>query len=369
MLIIKLSFPILGLIMIVLLLMSLSSPAKGYNFLGRHERQSKKADESQHSPLIVRSRVKNTMNSYRSRKQNQQVHNYHHDRKWVVMLNYMHMSKSGYFIGDGQIGIADIFSRGFNVAPCSMNTQMLMLEIMHMITHRITLMLMIPYIYKNMDHVNVRGVNFTTQSHGIGDLQLQLFYKFLKTRERTLQMIGGLSLPTGSINKRSRTPMANNTLLPYPMQLGSGTVDIVLGLTYKQIINEFWQLGFSGKGLIRTGKNNANYAFGDAATLGSWLTYVINPKLNIYVKANGSIWGNICGADARLHPSRVPTADPDFQAGRRISIILRVNLFGKSLTNHKSGLSIGVVVPIYQHLDGPQLGSSLSLMTSFSLVF
>lgn len=47
-----------------------------------------------------------------------------------------------------------------------------------------------------------------------------------------LHFNAGLSLPTGSIDKQDATPMGPNSKLPYPVQLGSGTYDLLPGLTY-----------------------------------------------------------------------------------------------------------------------------------------
>lgn len=64
----------------------------------------------------------------------------------------------------------------------------------------------------------------------------------------------------------------NESILPYPMQIGSGTVDGLLAGTY------LWQTdNFSGGNQVnltlRTGTNDRDYRLGNNYNLENWVAY------------------------------------------------------------------------------------------------
>ncbi|MEM8502201.1 MAG: hypothetical protein AAF716_03500 [Cyanobacteria bacterium P01_D01_bin.1] len=81
---------------------------------------------------------------------------------------------------------------------------------------------MLPYIFKDMDHVTRMGTEFTTNSEGFGDLKIGRLYTLLDRNRQRVHLNLGFSLPTGSIEERDTTPMGPDQILPYPMQIGSG---------------------------------------------------------------------------------------------------------------------------------------------------
>ncbi len=93
---------------------------------------------------------------------------------------------------------------------------------MYGFTDDITVMAMVPYVRKSMDHITGMGVEFTTESEGFGDVRAVGGYDLFKSMDRTLKVTLGLSAPTGSTDERDDTPAGANQLLPYPMQIGSG---------------------------------------------------------------------------------------------------------------------------------------------------
>src|SRR5882724_12256296 len=87
-----------------------------------------------------------------------------------------------------------------------------------------------------MNHVTRDGFRFTETSEGLGDLQLRGLYTVYARegfRHRFL-LNAGISIPTGSIDEKDFGPdrSLGRARLEYPMQLGSGTVDLLPGLTY-----------------------------------------------------------------------------------------------------------------------------------------
>jgi len=76
----------------------------------------------------------------------------------------------------------------------------------------------------------------------------------------------GLSVPTGSIKETGTILAPNGTRptvrLPYAMQLGSGTWDLLPALGYNGMAGAIgWGAQYSG--IIRTGTNSQGYTLGD----------------------------------------------------------------------------------------------------------
>lgn len=147
---------------------------------------------------------------------------------------YMRMNMRGEREGTRNLRPAEVLER-YPVAHTNMTMEMHMLEAMYAPTDRLSLMAMLPYLRMSMGHVNRAGVEYMTESEGIGDLLLMgLFTVRGDPRQRGDRLLvnAGLSLPAGSTNERHPTPTRPDAKLEYPMQLGSGTFDLYPGVTY-----------------------------------------------------------------------------------------------------------------------------------------
>jgi hypothetical protein len=186
-----------------------------------------------------------------------------------------------------------------------------------------------------------------------------------------------MSFPTGSINRQDETPASGGDIvtLPYPMQLGSGTVDLLPGVTYNGHVDEFlW--GAQVKGTVRLGKNKEEYRLGNDYALTSWGTYKFLDWLSVGVRMQYRQWFNIKSRDRRLDVGGpfdaedfVPTADPDRRAGKRLEMGPSLNLF--KLNGSLEGVRLGVeaLFPLYRDLDGPQLETDWTLIAGIEYAF
>lgn len=117
------------------------------------------------------------------------------------------------------------------------------------------------YMDKNMTMHNRAGRKTKMESQGAGDTMLMtktLFYAddyLIPTNQASLLL--GVSMPTGSIDQDER-----GALLPYSMQLGSGTFDPFIGLLYEGSRTPFWW-GTNISYLARTYENYKSYNLGD----------------------------------------------------------------------------------------------------------
>ncbi len=287
------------------------------------------------------------------------LHHTHEKGEWMVGYRFAAMGMDG--IRDGSRNRTDgqVLAEGFVVTPTDMTMEMHMFNVMFGVTDEITLMAMVPYVRKSMDHVRMDGLRFTTGSEGPGDLDISVLYSILRNANHRLIGIAGLTLPTGSIDEDDRLPATMTTpssiqRLPYPMQLGSGSVDVKLGLTYLGQI-EGWGWGAHASGLVRTDENKHDYRLGDRYDVTAWGARKVTHWSSASLRLGWTQRFDIVGADPALNPRIVPTADPDLQAGRRLDILLGLNLFQDAGRLEGLRVTAEAGLPVYQRLDGPQL--------------
>lgn len=102
----------------------------------------------------------------------------------------------------------------------------------------------------------------------------------------------GISIPTGSINLKNESNPKNN--YAYNMQAGSGTYDVVAGLTTVSL-NPNIPWGSHLTAMLRTGLNSNDYHLGNLYKLDAWAEYPVafpvKPRLVGYYKHKDAISG------------------------------------------------------------------------------
>ena len=277
----------------------------------------------------------------------------HTHKTGEVMLSYRYMRMEMEENRDGTNTLEDsqVFTDfGFPVAPTRMSMEMHMFGAMYAPNDKLTFMAMLPLVDLEMEHLVVpMGVRFTTKTNGLGDIKLSGLYSIYQHEGHKIHINAGISLPTGSIDERGDTPALRNGILPYPMQLGSGTYDLLPGITYSgQSTN--WSWGGQLMGTIRLSDNDEDYSLGDKVELTGWVSRKWNDSFSTSFRLAGQSWGNIDGADSRLNAMIVPTADPNRRGGDRVDALVGINF-------KQAGFRIAIEAgaPVYQDLDGPQL--------------
>jgi hypothetical protein len=253
------------------------------------------------------------------------------------------------------------------MAPTKMSMKMHMLGAMYGINNRATLMAMLPYLEKKMSMVNMMSANITSHSEGVGDVKVSLLYGLLDKAGRKLHLNLGLSLPSGSIDERGNS-MSSTAKLPYPMQLGSGTTDLLLGMTYTAH-GQGWSWGAQGMATIRTGENDNHYTLGNRYELTAWLSRKLQHSATGFVRLKYSRWGDIDGADPELNVNMTPGANPNIRAGKRADLMLGLHIkpMSGALKGHSFSAEVGA--PVYQDLDGPQMETDLVATIGWSYMF
>lgn len=272
----------------------------------------------------------------------------HKKGEWMVSLRSMRMSMAENREGTGRLSTGEVLQR-YMVAPLEMDMTMHMLGVMYAPSDSVTLMAMINYVENEMDHVTRMGMNFQTESDGLGDSNISALWRIYADKGANFHLNLGVSLPTGDVDVRGATPMGPNMKLPYPMQIGSGTYDLKLGGTYTRQLAR-WSYGSQLMATLPTGENDSDYTLGNRYLLQTWAALPAGKMSSFSLRLAGHDWDNIDGADPELNPMMVATADPNLRAGSRIDVGIGFNL---KLGKHR--LAAEYNLPIYQDLEGPQL--------------
>jgi hypothetical protein len=279
----------------------------------------------------------------------------HNQGEFMFSYRYMHMDMDGSRIGTRRVSARDTVGTmsqpgQFLVAPTSMPMDMHMLGAMYGLSDNITLMGMASYASNSMDHLIRNGREFTTRSSGIGDTKLSAMVSLFDNGQHKVHWQLGVSLPTGSTTKRDDTPAMKDAFLPYMMQIGSGTYDILPAITYAGR-RDTVSWGAQLNAVVRTGDNDEGYTLGDQLGATSWIAKDLNDHLSLSLRVNYQDKDAIDGQNPVLNPSTIQTAVPALQEGERIDLSLGLNyLFGNG---HR--LAIEYASPIRQDLVGPQL--------------
>jgi hypothetical protein len=291
--------------------------------------------------------------------------------EFMLGYEYMLEDMEGNRDGTRRVSHAEVLER-FATAPTDMTMQVHMAMAMYAPTDELTFTVMLPYVLKSMNHVTREGARFRERSEGIGDLRLASLYTvYARDRFRHRFLVNpGFSLPIGSIDEKDFGPdrRLGRSRLEYPMQLGSGTVDLFPGLVYLGQ-GENWTWGSELAPTVRLGRNSHGYRLGNRYRLSTWAARKWTDWLSVSGRIDGQLWENIHGADPTLNPAAAPTKDPKRQAGRRVDFLVGLNLYAPRgvLKGHRLAFEAGA--PVYQSLDGPALQTDWLVRVGWQWVY
>lgn len=299
----------------------------------------------------------------------------HEKGSWMVSYRYMAMNMEDLLQGSDAISNQEVYGLGYMVTPLKMDMNMHMVGVMYAPTEKLTLMSMINIVENDMDMQMKNMMSgmlmpFATSSSGFGDIKIAGLYSLFNKEKSRLHGQFGISIPTGSIDNKDTTPMsgANEMILPYPMQIGSGTVDSEVGLTYAGLCNSFsW--GHQLKGVLRFGENSNDYRLGNQYTLDNWIAVKTFDWMSFSGRIEGAIIDKISGANPDLMPMMVTTANTENSGGTFLNAGLGLNTYVLKGAFKDLQLGAEYELPLYQDVNGVQLKQqevvTLGLLYSF----
>jgi hypothetical protein len=289
--------------------------------------------------------------------------------EWMVSYHYERVRQKGLRDGTQPVTLREVLEDDdFDVAPSEMNLQAHVLGAMYAPHDRVTVAAVLPFLVLDMEKVEQLdggGIrSYETHSGGIGDLELLGLVRFIRNDNQTLHLQLGLSIPTGSISLEDDV-YGEATPLPYPMQLGSGSVGFLPGFTYLGYYEDLsW--GCQMTAAVQMGRNHKDYRWRSRWHVAGWLAHSWADWISTSLRLSFDSWGDVKGEDTALQglPSS-PAADPDRQGGKLLALGPGVNFELPGFGDKR--LAVEMLWPIYQSLHGPQLETKWRLVVGIQL--
>lgn len=310
------------------------------------------------------------------------------------MLSYtptfMHMDDN--YIGSSKVSDAAILNtrtpapvtmmgmtvNNYRIVPTSMNVQFHMLHAMYGVTDWLNIMAMGSFVQKSMTMTtyNMKGTavvgSSTAQTSGVGDTTVSSLWRLYQDPIHHLHVNIGLSLPSGSTTETISMLMPTGTYMKmranYGMQLGTGTVDFLPGATYTGRLNQ-WSWGVIYRGRFPLGDNSEGYHYGNLNEWSGWGGYTWIPGITTTGRIVGSVQGQIHGSDPMIS-GLMQGSNPLFYGGKRIDLLGGIEFDGAPLgLGPNLHLDVEGGAPVFQDLNGPQLGRAWQLTVAARLGF
>lgn len=297
----------------------------------------------------------------------QHIHHGHGEGGFMFEYKFMRMTMDGLLDGTDSVDPADLTGTmmmpgPYMMSPTKMTMDMHMVMAMYGLNDKISMMAMLNYLKKDMDMISRMGAESTMESSGLGDTRLGVMYSVDKNLTASVE----LSIPTGSINEKGDMVMGgmmgtmSNVQMPYPMQLGSGTYDVIPSITY-QDGSGAWTFGGQASYTYHVGENDNDYTLGNILEVAGYGKYSVNKSMTLSGRLAYMKWNEIEGADPDLNPMMTPTSDTDATGGKRVDLLLGIS--GHFAKSHMLSFEVGM--PVLQDLNGPQMETDRLVSLSY----
>lgn len=297
----------------------------------------------------------------------------HKAGEMMLVYRFMAMDMRGLQSGTDTVETADVL-KDFMMALIAMDMRMHMFGVMFAPHDKITLMGMTNYQQRSMEmegaHLHATGHHdhpvgmHEMSSAGIGDVKLDSLLTLWKRHNFTFLGNVGVSFPTGSITQQAD----DRSILPYSMQLGSGSFEARLGTTFFGMYGN-WSYGGQLRGVFRLNTNASEYRHGNTLTATTWGARRVNNWISLSARLLFSHKESITGNHPDLDLNKSPSHRSDFQGFNRLDIAISSNLIVPTGTLVGQCLAIEFMLPVYQNLTGTQLKNTWKLVLGWQYAF
>lgn len=315
---------------------------------------------------------------------------------WMVGLHFMSMRMDGHREGTNRLSTAEVFARTapngshYSMAAKEMTMDHLMGHVMFAPTDWLSLMVMPSYVWTDMDMVmdpdaashgghgaamaghggGHSGGGNGKHSHGtegFGDLPVVALFPLWQQPERGMSLHGGLgvSIPTGEIDAKQ-----DGVFLPYDMQIGSGTWDLLPSLTWNHHFQR-WSYGaqISANLPLYPEYNGVGTRRGETYQATSWMTLNLADWVSVSTRLIGTSQGDINGHYNGAHAHTAPNHFQPNAGGEFLDLGLGANFVipRGPLQGHRFGIEY--LIPVYQDLNGVGMNREGTLSLGWSKAF
>jgi hypothetical protein len=230
------------------------------------------------------------------------------------------------------------------------------------ITGDFTVGLTLPIVQKTLKFTTPTGRRAEIHSSGVGDLSVVGVYRFYRRDvplgSTQLSVIGGLELPTGSNDQTDGDVPdltgGTSTRIPRDLQPGSGSVDGIVGLAGFQ---NFDRLSLYGSLQGKINSEDDDFKFGNRLHYDLAADYVLQEGRNLFLilEFNGRYEARSeeNGRDVRNSGGHSLFISPGIQYLPVPYLILETS----------------IQLPVFQELNGTQLGTDFSIVVGLRYLF
>jgi hypothetical protein len=273
---------------------------------------------------------------------------------------------AGTVFGDAAVTPAAILD-DFAVAPLTLDRVSGEFDVRYGVTDWITAEVSVPVTKNEMINLTDLGA-YQTSTQFIGDVAIRGLVDLLNMEEYRLSATLGATLPTGKIGKKGTRSNGLRGVLPYTMQGGSRSFDILAGGTF-QAQNEASSIGAQVNTVMRVHSNSKGYRLGDEFSLSVWGAYNISEWMSFSIRGLFERQGDISGFDTRVDAVNNPLGSPLAQGGDRFFIPFGVNLYLREGRAAGHRLSLELYYPAHENMTGTQMSVDRKLVISWQSVF
>lgn len=283
-----------------------------------------------------------------------------------IAYRFRKVDYEGVQVGTRLVNFADVLDI-YATTPFARTDRANDLQLSFGATERLTLLGTASWIERNRSVADDEFF-FSTNVSGVSDVQLEALFGVWSRDAVQIHLHGGVEIPVGSIDERGDLLDVPDQVLPYEMQLGSGSISVVPGIT-GQVQNEFGTVGAQVKARLRVNDNDRDYRLGDEVDASMWMAYRVNPFFAFNSGLRYRSWGSIEGVDADLDPTRDPGEDAVFSGGEYVYLPLGLNVFMPegSLQGHR--LSVEFLFPVHQSTDAVRLSGDYAFTIGWRKAF
>lgn len=295
--------------------------------------------------------------------------------RMLFSYRYSAAAYQGNQIGTQTVSDASVAAQ-FPFVPKNMLLERHLLLLEYAPVDNLTMLMQFPILQGTIRYQTAGGGIYQDDRTDVGDISTTALYVLRRWNHQQLHLNFGISWPTNLVQTLGNLlPDVNGQpRLSYPIRTGSGSVDLLPGLTYRGQ-TDVWTWGAQATVTARTGFNQYDYILGNQFELTPWLSGKLTEQWSLSSRLDWRYWGNIHGADPGLVATMSPTTNPSMQGGNRVDLLFGANYlipkrcrpgWDQMFTNR---LGVEAGFPIYQFLDGPQLQNQFVITTGWNLAW
>jgi len=289
--------------------------------------------------------------------------------QWRLSYSFEMSEFDGLRDGRDDLSSGMLFGAGFSTLPSEATFNTHRLELEHGLGGGWSVFGALPFVDREMLNWAAMGsTSFTTRSSGVGDVSFGTAYDQILCNGRLLRLNLGLSIPTGSVDESDADENGAAFLLPYSMQRGTGTHDVMPGVT--MVFQETsWSWGVNAQGRLHVGTNSEGWSWGPSMQASIWASRPWTRRLGTSLRLLGDFSSDLHGDADGADPTRNPIEGVGAQGGDRIDVAGGLQWLLDDRDGSQNLLTVEAAVPVDQWLKGPQLTMDWRLLVGWQWSF